>query len=335
MVNEKNIGNVKHFSKEDLRFATPAQVAKYRARRLKCKVIVDLCSGIGIQSGAFAKTCKEVYSFEIDERKVEYAKKNFDIKNLKFEVGDILEPSVVEKVRKICPDVIFCDPERLPEEKERNLNSIKPDLKKLLEVYSKITPNICLEVPPRIDLDKLKELGSFEAEYLSKDNKLNRLDLYFGNLKKDRISVVDVFSEIRIVDNKNRKSRIVKRPINYIYEVSEAIIRAGLINELATLVCAEVLEGTEKNKVLFTSKNPSLEFGCLARPYEIIDLCKNNFELNTLLKRNRFGKVVIKYSIDPKDYWKERNQLEKGLIGEREAVVFMFNQDYLVCEEYD
>lgn len=333
----KDIGNVKDFSKEDLRFATSKEVADYRAKRLKCNRIVDLCSGIGIQSDAFAKTCKEVYGFEIDERKVDVSKKNF--KNIKFEIGDVLDERVINQIRKIKPDVIFCDPERLASEKERSIESIKPDIKKLIEIYSKITSNLCIEIPPRIDLDKLKELekfgGKFEAEYLSLENRLNRLDLLFGDLKKDERSVVDVKNGIRIVDNSKRKAKFNDKILNYIYEVNEAVIKANLINELAFLVGADILNNTEKNKVIFTSKSPSLEFGCFAKLYIVIGIVNKFEDINGLLKRNNFCKVVIKYSIDPKDYWKERNSIENHLRGDRESVVFKINNKYVVCEFYD
>jgi len=334
----KDIGNVKDYSKEDLRFATPLNVARRRAEDLKCDCIVDLCSGIGIQAGVFAKTCKRVFGFEIDKRKVETSKKNFDLKNLKFEFGDVMDEKTISRVREIKPDIIFCDPERLPSEKERNLESIKPDLKKLVEIYSKICKNICLEVPPRIDLHKLSILGTFEAEYLSLDNKLNRLDLKFGNLKKDERSVVDVSSGMRLGTassyfKKSEKSRFTENILNYVYDVSEAVVKANLIDELACLVFAEILKGCEKNRVLLTSKEPSLEFGCFAVPYLVIGILNNFEDINKILRKKGFGKAIIKYSIDPKDYWKERNLLEKGLRGEREVVIFRVNNKFVICEQ--
>jgi hypothetical protein len=44
-------------SPEDKRFATPKNPALYRAERLACNTIIDLCSGLGFQSFAFAQTC--------------------------------------------------------------------------------------------------------------------------------------------------------------------------------------------------------------------------------------------------------------------------------------
>jgi hypothetical protein len=333
---EKNIGQVKHFSSDDLRFATPVEVASYRARRLKCKVIVDLCSGIGIQSGAFAKTCGEVYSFEIDERKVEYSKKNFkDFKNLKFEVGNVLSNEVIEKVKKIGPDVIFCDPERLPSEKERNLDSIKPDVFKLLEVYSEICPNICLEIPPQIDKDKLDKLGSMEKEYLSFNNKLNRLDLYFGNLKKADISVIDAVSEemVSSLSNSKENSKFVKtnKTSKYIYEISTAVAKAGLESEFANEISGNIVSGSEKNKILITSDKLDKKFRSLSKIFEVIGANDRFNEVIDTLIRFKIGKVVVKYSVDPKDYWKERNKYENLLHGNSEAVLFLVDKKYVIC----
>jgi hypothetical protein len=332
---EKNIGNAEHFNKDDLRFATSIDVADYRAKRLKCRIIVDLCSGIGIQSGAFAKTCKEVYSFEIDKRKVLYSEKNFgQIKNLIFETGDVLDKEVIDKIRRIKPDIIFCDPERLSQEKERNLESIKPDIFKLIEVYSKITPNICIEIPPQIDINKLEKLGDTEKEYLSIGNKLNRLDLYFGNLKTAEISVVDINGERIERINENPISAVKTNKISrYLYEISTAVMKAGLENEFANKINGNVVDGCEKNKILLTSDKLDNKFKSLCKAYEVIGFGDDFFQIKDILKKSRIGKVVIKYSVDPKDYWKERNKFENGLFGKKEAVIFNINRRYVICEE--
>ena len=336
MVNEKNIGNAKHFSSDDLRFATPLNVAKRRAEDLKCDTIVDLCSGIGIQAGAFAKICSWAYGFEIDERKVEYSKKNFDLKNLKFHVGDVMDEDVIERVKKIQPDVIFCDPERLPSEKERNLDSIKPDLRKLTQVYGKICKNLCIEVPPRIDLEKLQVLGDFEAEYLSLDNKLNRLDLKFGNLKKDEVSVVDVDSGTRLArDNKIKSAKSSEKILKYLFEASEAILKAGLEKEFSEESNSFILNGCEKNRLLFTSTELiSNDLEVLCKSYIVFGSVDSPSEVNSFLRKHGFGKVLIKYAIDPKDYWKDRNLFERGLRGNKEGVIFKINNCYVICEEY-
>ena len=54
--------DAKYFNEADLRFSTPKIIADYRANKLKCNKIADLCSGIGMQASAFTKTSKEVFA---------------------------------------------------------------------------------------------------------------------------------------------------------------------------------------------------------------------------------------------------------------------------------
>jgi hypothetical protein len=337
----KHIGDLKYFNESDLRFSTPLSVAKYRASRLKCNKIVDLCSGISIQSAAFSNECKEVHAFEIDKRKVEYSKRNFSkIKNLRFYDGDILSEKVIQLVNEIKPDIIFCDPQRLESEAQRNIASITPDLINLLEIYSKITPNLSIELPPQIskeELNHLKQFGEFEAEYLSMNNKLNRLTLYFNDLKKADISVADI-SGIKLEKNNKSKVKTQETPLEYVYEVSTAIIKAGLEKELAEKLDAFILEGTEEGKVLLTSellaKN---KFSCaFSKVYKIVKLSRGFEETVNFLKRSDYGKVVLKFKIDPKDYWKEREKYQRQLRGRQQAVLFRLDNKrfpWMVCEE--
>jgi len=316
--------DLKYFNEEDLRFSTPKDVADYRSKKLRCSRIVDLCSGIGSQSVSFLKTCKNVLAVEIDERKIKYAEMNDKSKRIKFLCGDILSENIIEEVRKFKPDVIFCDPERLEEEKERSLESITPNLKKIIEIYSKV-PNLCVEVPPQIEKEKLKELeesGEFEAEYLSYNNKLNRLDLYFGELKKTEVSVADV-SGAKIEKSNQAKAKTASLPSKYIYEVSTAITKAGLENEFALLMNAEILS-TEKNKLILTSDEASKtsEAKAFSKIYRVLGFSENFKYTIQILKNNRIGKVVLKKNVSPENYWQERKKYEKSLLGKKEACLF-------------
>src|SRR3989338_6704555 len=187
-------------SPENKRFATPEIVARYRAERLACETILDLCSGFGFQSFAFAKTCKHVIAVEKNADAVGLARKyaeKLGIKNITFICGDILSPEVYRKIALLehAPNVVFCDPERAPAEKERTLETIQPNIKELLDLYGKLTPNIALELPPHIS----NTAFDAEYEYLSVDGALNRLTLYFGALKQTEKSVVLLPENKRIV----------------------------------------------------------------------------------------------------------------------------------------
>src|SRR3989344_5528681 len=170
-----------HYRNEDIRWATHEQVAECRAQQLKCKTIVDIGCGIGFQSFAFAKTCKKVYAIEIDKEKIKLAEKNAVIlgwKNIEFIPGDALSDKIISQLHDV--DIVFCDPERSPEERKRNVATIKPSIPELLKKYGALTENIAIEFPPQI----IEIPFDCEREYLSIDGALNRLTLYFGDLKK-------------------------------------------------------------------------------------------------------------------------------------------------------
>src|SRR3989344_3817263 len=153
-----------HYREEDMRWATHELAAEYRAQRLKCKVIVDIGCGIGFQSFAFAKTCKKVYGIEIDQEKIKLAEKNAQIlgwKNIEFIPGDALSEKVISQLQKV--EIVFCDPERSPEERKRNVSTIKPSIPELLKKYGALTENIAIEFPPQI----IEIPFDCEREYLS------------------------------------------------------------------------------------------------------------------------------------------------------------------------
>jgi NADH:ubiquinone oxidoreductase subunit C len=323
--------DAKYFNLEDLRFSTSKDVADYRAKRLSCNRIVDLCCGIGSQSLAFLTTCKNVLAIDIDKRKIAYAKMNDKSAGIKFICEDILSEEAINIVKNFQPEIIFCDPERLEAEEERNLESIKPDIRKIIEIYSRITPNLCIEIPPQINFSKLKELeefGEFEAEYISFNNKLNRLNLCFGNLKKCEVSVVDVFGT-RIEKNiKAIKAKTANKLLNYLYEASTAIIKAGLENEFANKIRAEILD-EDKTKLLLTSNEASKtkETKAFSKIYKILGFSDNFNGIIKILRDNKAGKVVLKKKISPENYWQERKKYEKCLFGKKEACLFSIKSE--------
>ncbi len=331
---EKNIG-VKYFEKEDARFATPKEIAEFRAKKLKCGRIVDLCCGIGAQTAEFSKTCKEVLGIELNKRKAELARQNCEAPNTKIIRGDVLSFDIIKQVKEFNPDIIFCDTERPESEKERNIENIKPNLKKLINSYSKICPNICIEIPPQIVFEKLSPLGNFEAEYLSYKNKLNRLELNFGDLIESEKSAIDV-SGVKLKKEEAKISK-TKKAGNYLYEVSGAVIKSELEPELARKLNAKILS-KENTRVLLTSeKLAENEYvSAFTNVYSILGVSSSEKEIKGILEKNNIGKVVLKKKVTPEEYWNERKKYEAGLKGEKEVSLFSYGpeeeQELIVAE---
>jgi len=315
-----------YFNLEDLRFATPDIVAEYRASRLQCNVIADIGCSTGFQSFAFAKICKKVYAVEFDSRKLEYAKKNAEIlgiNNIEFIHGDALDDTVIWKLKSA--EIIFCDPERLPEESERSLERIRPNTTELLRKYSKITDKICLEFPPQIKTIPF----DCEKEYLSVEHGLNRLNLYFGGLKKCNVAVMLLPKRQSLCFNGEKDLVQVKSAVKrYVYEADEAIEKAGLNGFFSSMFKDTGIILSQKG--FFLSSKHLLDSEFFKNRFEVIGECeKEKSKIISLLKTHDAGKAIIRYTIDPKEYWKERATLEKELDGKETIHLFYFGKIYL------
>ncbi len=316
---------------DDLRFATPKIVADYRAKRLKCEKIADLCCGVGFQTFSFAKKSKKVIAIDIDERKIAYARKNAEIlglKNIMFLKGDVLSEHIFEEVKKFRPNIIFCDPERLASEEKRSVESTRPQTRNLLENYSKITNDISIEMPPQIR--ELKFDREFEKEYVSINGELNRLDIYFGKLKKCDVSVVALPEEKVLRKKIVQKSAPSKPAEKYIYEISGAVAKAGLMNELVQETRTKLCHSDERISLATSDKlveSPFFKnsFGLVAKT--------NQKDLIDALKKANVGKIVLRKSVPSKEYWNEKTGIEKKISGSRTAHLFFFDDEILICQK--
>ena len=315
-------------STEDIRWATPDVVAQYRAKRLHCKTIVDVGCGIGFQTFAFAQHCGHVYAIELDKEKIEKAKRNaavLGLKNITFIHGDALSPAVIQQLKNV--DVVFCDPQRLPEETERKTATIQPDISQLLSFYGKLTKRIAIEFPPQI-----KEIPfDCEREYLSWQGRLNRLNLYFGSLKRAEKSVVVLPSESVLssdVDAKLKETTVVGK---FIYDVDPAVIKADLLAEVSSLTkTVLVLRG---KTTLFTSAK-LVESPFFVHRFSVLTTTEfDQKSMIDVLKELHVGQVVLRYSVDPQDYWKIRGTFEKQLRGAKVVHLFKVGEKAVIAEE--
>lgn len=312
-----------YMTETDLRFATNELAANWRAKRLACDTLVEVGSGIGIQTLAFAKTCKKVIAIEIDPRKVSYSKataKKQNITNVEFICGDGIEE--LKKLDKA--DVVFMDPERAPNEEQRDLATIKPDVHEIIKQAKRLTDKIAIELPPqlyKIDFD-------CEKEYLSIDQKLNRLTVYLGDLKKAERSAVILPEEV-FVSHSAEKTVQRSPPLQYIYEINPAVAKAELLSEL--LDDSMFLYQTEKEVMLTSSELKKSPF--FKAVFAVKDATRSRFnDIMSSLERRKAGKVILRQNLDPKDYWTERQRYENRLRGNRTFTLFVNKKHALVCE---
>lgn len=316
-----------HYRDEDIRWATHELAAAYRAERLKCKTIVDIGCGIGFQSFAFAKNCKKVYAIEIDKEKIGLAVKNaqaLGVKNIVFIHGDALSEKVIKQLQEV--DIVFCDPERLPEESKRSVGTIKPSIPELLNKYSSLTENIAIEFPPQIT-----EISfDCEKEYLSLDGALNRLTLYFGDLKKcDRSAVILPGKEkLCSVEATLEETEELGE---YLYEADPAVVKAGLLAELSQKIKIKLYSS---GKAVFFTSDKNIKSSFFKNSFKVIEVCKQEeHEIVAALHKHEAGKVILRISVDPQEYWKVRKKIESKLKGTKTYALIYIADAAVIVEK--
>src|SRR3989338_3034190 len=339
--------NVLQHTPEDLRWATHELVAQYRAKRLKCNTIAEIGCGIGFQTIAFAQECEKVYAIEIDADKIARAQKNAQImglKNITFIHGDALNPEIINKVKDA--EIIFCDHERLPEEKERSAQTIKPNLSELQKSYQSITTKIAMELPPQI-----KDIPfAGEKEYLSLNGSINRLTVYTGPLQTCDTSAIVLPEEAKLTSlPKEEKEKAIKTfktttlIKKYFYEADPAIDKAGLHLELSLetkteLISQEMNEENkqEKSKITFFTSDNLIESPFFKNSYLFLgDTGFDEPQMISLLIQKNAGKVTLRFPIEPQEYWKFRTKIEKQLSGEKKVALFKISGKAVLGEKVE
>ena len=319
-----------------IRFATPEIVAQYRARRLKCRKLADISCGIGGQTIFFAKECEMVYAIEIDPKKIEYAKENcrqYGVDNVEFICADALSKDAIDQIPEV--DIIFSDPARPATEDKRNIMNLEPAIPNVIAAYSHKTHDFAFEAPPQLTPEKIP--FDCEREYLSLDGKLNRLTLYFGNLKRSDRSAVALPTGARInSDEKKIRLPEVNEPGSYAYEPEPSVIKADLLDQLIEEMQKQGTDvkwmDIDKKRILLTSdihtQHPMIKNHYIVMHTTDMDT-KN---INTFLKKYDVESVILRAGVEPANYWPIRNEIENGLTGTRKVHIFVKDNKAIICE---
>jgi len=313
------------FSDEDgVRFATPEIVGEYRAKRLRTKILGELGCGIGGQTIQFARYSQDVIAAERNREKLECARMNcriYGVENVRFIPGDVMSEEVRDQFRDA--EIIFCDPSRPPEEEVRTIENCEPKIADVLKFYGEITQNISFEAPPQLSPSRIP--FECEKEYVSLNHQLNRLNLYFGELKRRDVSVVILPGEDVLYGEGEVSYGDFEE---YLHEPDPAVLKAELLGVLCERLNLNVCFRDEK-RVLMSGDYVESPF--LKHSYRLVSLCSTLSEVRDVLEKNRAKKAILRFNVPPSDYWRVRRRLEEGLSGERTFHIFK-GEKYIVCE---
>lgn len=155
------------------------------------KSAVELCSCVGSTCIQLAKRFDKVVGVDIDEARIEMARRNaklYNIHNVQFIKGDVLD---VKLLKSIKADIAVLDPGWATRVMDRSshvsdIDSTQPSLRQMFTLTTRyITNNIVARVPATFTCSTLKELGYCKLENIIISNEVVFKVAYFmDNIKE-------------------------------------------------------------------------------------------------------------------------------------------------------
>lgn len=277
--------DVMWFTSDGLEQATRAPVARYRARRLAGTGVAsaaDLGCGIGGDLIALAGCGLESRGIEADELRAEIARANLDALGLDGRV--VLGDAETERIDPA--ETVFCDPARRNERgRIFDLAHMRPSWQLVSQILSgsgvaKMLPGIAHEDVPR----------GVEAEWISHDGDLVEACLWGADLA-DASRRATVLSNTGIASISARGAAAKTGDVSaWIAEPDDAVIRAGLVAELAEDLRAHLID---PHLAYITADD--LTMSDFARWFRVIDeLPFGEKRLRAALDQRGIGTLTVK-----------------------------------------
>lgn len=302
--------------------STRLTVAAQHARRYRdagVSRVADLGCGIGADALAMAGLGLHVEAVELDELTAAVATVNLrQFENAHVHHMDALDFDLSSV------DAVYADPARRTRAGSRVFNpaSYTPDLDTLLALEQQV-PELGLKVGPGVPHQLLP--SHTHAQWVSVDGAVVEAGLWFGKLAPQgsgRSALVmsgeDSHHLFQAGDADAPLSQTPHGPLaRYLYEPDGAVIRAGVVNQVAQLVDGHLLDPT----IAYITTD-TLHHTPFATGYRVLDSLPFHIKkLRSYLREREIGKLTIKkrgVGVVPEEL---RTQL--SLRGQNHVVIFV------------
>ncbi len=309
------------------RYSTPEIIGTYRAGRIHGETLYDIGSGGGMQAIFFSKT-NAVTGFEVDRTRYLESLLNaiaYESGNVEF-INKEWPAEITDRMKDA---VFFSDPLRSPDAGERILQDLVPPPESLMKHMAGTTDKFAFDIPPQTRVKRLPE--SAETEYISVNGVLNRLTLYFGDLKETETRAVMLPQGNVISGERGEISFTAAQNIEeYICTVDPALVYAGLTNKINEIWQCKLL-GSDKRRVLLTGMDDP-DRSTPGVIYRTIEICDNS-KLDSSLRSIGAKRVFPRFEISPDEYYALKNRLEQNTNGDRDIYVFKAFDRFALCEK--
>ena len=224
------------FTDESLQQASHPAVRRYRARQIRSCSALDLCCGIGSDTLAFAAAGRQALGLDIDPVRIAIARHN-------AEALGIAAQFAVADVRKTLPagfDFIFFDPARRDAQgrRLRDVERYRPPL----SLAKRLTAaEIAVKLSPAIDLRQLESYGGC-IEFISVNGDLTEALLWMKRPTAPPFATKLIGDTAHHLYPRAGARAPVSPPKRWLLEPDPAVLRAGLVQQLAQDLNATLLD---------------------------------------------------------------------------------------------
>ncbi len=297
--------------------------------------MADLGCGIGGDAMALAGLDREVLAVDLDEATAAVA-----TVNLRHWPDAVVRHEDARHTDLTGVGGAFLDPARRTASGRRVLDprQAQPPLSFVLDVAERL-PAVGAKVAPGIAHSLVPD--GVEAQWVSVDGSVVEAGLWFGLLAREGIRRSAVVlttgpggsSEVATTDDRDLPVPDVGAVGGYLYEPDGAVLRAGLVGQVAVAVGGRLVDRTI---AYVTTDSPTTT--PLARGYQVLDVMPFGLKrLRTYLRDSGVGRLTIKKrgtAVEPEQL---RRQLR--LSGTEEGTIVLTRvageQSVLVCRPLD
>ena len=224
-----------YFIREGLEQSSGESIARHRALRYPREmVIADLCCGLGGDLIGLAENHR-VIGVDLDEIRLAMARENLRSYGRLDSAELILRDAIEFRDPRVMG--VFVDPDRRADgERHVSLAKYQPTIDRVLQAYPTGFP-IGIKVAPGVPHHEIRDYDA-EAEFISVDGELKECVLWFGPLRTGRWRATQLPSGQSLMADQPSPQRETKAPAGFLYDPDPAIIRSGLVSNLADAIDA-------------------------------------------------------------------------------------------------
>lgn len=277
------------FTADALEQASHPLVVRY-GRTARFATLTDVCCGIGTDSMGFARAGVSVQGIDLDPIRVAMARWNSAALGLActFDTGDATQPISTD-------GTIFFDPGR--RENGRRLHHVEQYQPPLSTLRGWSAGEIIVKLSPAVDLAELAPYAG-RLRFISVRGELKEALLTVSPTEisqREALVIADddmshLYQALAIPD-----AHSVSAPLAYLIEPDAAIIRAGLVQDIAYSVGAYQMDS---QIAYLTSDQPVLHPA--VRQWRILDWMPFHVKnLRAYLRQRGFGTITVKKRASP------------------------------------